>query len=238
MKRQASGVRRQAWTLGRGKEAIGSRKPGASPRASRLTPHARGYTLVAVAIGMAILAILIAAVAPSVGTIMKREREQELIFRGKQYARAIGFFQRRYGRYPTELKELYENRPRTIRQLWKEPMCDCADWYLIIQGTPDAVPLTGGGPAPRPATPPGAPGVPAPPHLTPTPGIFGNSAETKNVGNIVGVRSKVHKEALQEWRGQKYYDQWRFLVGDADRETVLGRLPPGAPPFQQTPIPQ
>lgn len=193
---------------------------------TRITCHALkcrpgrddGYTLVAVVIGMAILAILIAAVVPSVAMIMKRERERELIFRGKQYARGIGFFLRRYGRYPMELKELYENRPRTIRKLWKDPMCDCKDWYLIIQGTPDSVPLAGGGPAHGPA-PRGASGAPTPPGPTPTPGIFGNPTETKNVGPIVGVRSKVHNEALREWRGQKFYDGWRFIVGDADRQT-------------------
>ena len=176
-----------------------------------------GYTLVAVVIGMAVLAIVIAAVAPSVAMIMKRDREQELIFRGKQYARGIGFFLRRYGRYPTDLKELYENRPRTIRKLWKDPMCDCKDWYLIIQGTPDAVPIGSGGP--RGPAPPGGSGPPIIPSPTPTPGVFGSPTETKNVGPIVGVRSRVHKEALQEWRGQKFYDEWRFIVGDADRQT-------------------
>ena len=54
-----------------------------------------------------------------------------MIFRGKQYARAIALFQKRYGRFPNELKEMYENRPRTIRQLWKDPMCNCADWQVI-----------------------------------------------------------------------------------------------------------
>ncbi len=180
----------------------------------------RGYTLVAVVIGIAILTILIAAVGPSVATVMKRDREQELLFRGKQYARAIGLFQRRFGRYPTALKELYENRPRTIRKLWKDPMCGCDDWYLLIQGTPDAYP--GGGPVPPvpgPAFGP-PPGVPGAPQRTPTPGFSGRIGEPAKVGPIAGVRSKVHKEALQQWRGRKFYDEWRFIVGDADRETA------------------
>jgi type II secretory pathway pseudopilin PulG len=206
--------------------------------------------MVALVIGMAILAILIAAVGPSIGTIMKREREEELIFRGKQIARSIGFFQRRYGRYPNTLKEMYTSKPRTIRHLWKEPMCDCDGWHLLIQGMPDSQPMGGGGVG---LTPPGMPqfgggattpgpgvpgggGPPAPPggfSPTPTPGgLFGNNANPQQpVGPIVGVRSNVHKEALREWRGQKYYDEWRFIVGDADRDTTLpGTLPQGAPP--------
>ena len=188
-------------------------------------PHESGYTMVAIVLGMMILAIVIMGVAPAVATVMKREREKELLFRGKQYARAIGLFQKRYGRFPNELKELYENRPRTIRKLWKEPMCNCPDWHVIYQNSPDAINPGGGGS--------GLPG--ARPLPTPTPGVFGPTGQTKTVGPIVGVRSSVHEEALSEWRGQKYYDEWRFIMGDADRDTQAGfspttRLPPGAPP--------
>jgi len=116
-----------------------------SARGSRLTAHEDGYTMVAIVLGMMILAIVIMGVAPAVATVMKREREKELLFRGKQYARAIALFQKRYGRFPTELKELYENRPRTIRKLWKEPMCNCPDWHVIYQNSPDALNPGGGG---------------------------------------------------------------------------------------------
>ena len=183
--------------------------------------------MVAVVIWMLILAILIMGVAPSLATIMKREREQELLFRGKQYARAIALFQRRYGRFPNELKELYENRPRTIRKLFKEPICNCKDWHVIYQNSPDAVAPSMGGSGLPGAT--GGGRVPP----TPTPGVFGPTEQPKSVGPIVGVRSNVHEEALSEWRGQKFYDEWRFIMGDADRETSKSNpvLPPGAPQF-------
>jgi type II secretory pathway pseudopilin PulG len=194
-----------------------------------------GYTMVAVVIGMMILAILIMGVAPSIATIMKREREQELLFRGKQYARAIALFQRRYGRFPTELKELYKNRPRTIRKLFAEPICNCPDWHVIYQNSPDAI----GPGAPVPGlqgTPGPAGGGRIPP--TPTPGVFGPTEQPKSVGPIVGVRSNVHDEALTEWRGQKFYDEWRFIMGDADRDTTNPSavpMPPGAPQFPTPP---
>jgi type II secretory pathway pseudopilin PulG len=173
--------------------------------------------MVAIVIGMMIMAILLMAVAPSLGTIMKREREQELLFRGKQYARAIALFQKRYGRLPNELKELYENRPRTIRHLFKEPMCNCPDWHVIYQGSPDAI--AGGQAVPGGTGGPTNLGKPLP---TPAPSVFGPSGETKTVGPIIGVRSNLHEESLTEWRGQKFYDEWRFIMGDADRDTMGG----------------
>jgi hypothetical protein len=134
------------------------------------------------------------------------------------------------------LKELYANRPRTIRKLFKEPICNCPDWHLIYQNSPDAV--AGNTPGSGlPGTTGSAAGGSAaagrvPP--TPTPGVFGPTEQPKSVGPIVGVRSNVHEEALSEWRGQKFYDEWRFIMGDADRDTMnpnTVRLPPGAPQF-------
>jgi type II secretory pathway pseudopilin PulG len=190
--------------------------------------------MVAIVIFIAILTILIAAVGPSISTIMRREREEELLFRGKQYARAIAFFQRRYGRYPTSLKEMYENRPRVIRKLWKDPMCDCDGWKLLIQGTPDCLPFSNAYVDPSNRPPSTYTNLLRP---TPTPGAFGaGEGEEKNVGPICGVRSKAHQEALREWRGRRYYDEWRFIVGDADSDTPMKvfnpgslRLTPGSP---------
>lgn len=207
----------------------------------------RGFTLVGVVVAIAILTILIAAVGPSIATIMQRDKETELIFRGKQYARAILAFQKRFGRLPNELKELQTIHPHTIRRLWTEPMCNCDDWQVIIAGSPEAVPM-GQGPGPvipggglpgtggKPGTtpPPGnqppstysglfPPTTPAPAEgarSTPTPapfstGIFG---PPKTIGPIIGVRSKLHKKALRKWREREFYDEWRFIAGDADND--------------------
>jgi type II secretory pathway pseudopilin PulG len=189
--------------------------------------------MVAIVIFIAILTILIAAVGPSISTIMRREREEELLFRGKQYARAIALFQRRYGRYPTSLKEMYENRPRVIRKLWKDPMCSCDNWKLLIQGQPDSSPFMNQNvdPSNRP------PSTYSNLMRTPTPGAFGSGeGEEKNVGPIVGVRSRVRKEAMREWRGRRYYDEWRFIVGDADSDAPAINFNPNT--LRGTPAPR
>jgi type II secretory pathway pseudopilin PulG len=200
-----------------------------------------GYTMVGVVLGMLLLSIVIAAVAPAVGKIGQRDREYELIFRGRQYARAVGIFQRKFGRYPNTLKELAENQPRSIRQLFKDPMCNCSDWQVLILNTPDANPQGGGQ-----TGIPGLSGTPVPgsgsgPRPTPTQASpFGSpfGSPSGPIGPIVGVRSKVHKESILEWRGKKYYDEWRFIVGDADREQIgVGIDPLGIGGGNRTPVP-
>ena len=204
---------------------------------------AAGFTLVGVVVAIAVLTILIAAVGPSIAAIMLRDKETELIFRGRQYARGIVLFQRRFGRLPTTMKELAESRPHTLRRLWKEPMCDCDNWHLIIAGTPEAVPPGPGAPTsgtfsglggrtPPPSgnrppstytgifstTPPPGPGGGA--SAAPTPGFTSPFAPPNGqvIGPIIGVRSNVHKRGFQKWRELEYYDEWRFLAGDADRD--------------------
>lgn len=192
---------------------------------------------------IAILTILIAAVGPSVYAIVQRDKETELIFRGRQYARAIVLFQRRFGRLPISLKELANSRPRTLRRLFKEPMCNCDGWHLIIAGTPDAVPPGSPQPGMRPTpktpglwTTPGSGSDNRPPgtytglfSTTPPPGAGGGAPtpgfpslfgtpSTQTVGPIVGVRTNVHKRGFRKWRGLEYYDEWRFIAGDADND--------------------
>jgi type II secretory pathway pseudopilin PulG len=226
--------------------------------AQRSTLNARrspGFTLVGVVVAIAVLTILIAAVAPTIATIVQRDKEMELIFRGKQYARAILAFQRRFGRYPNKLEELEKIKPRSIRQLWKEPICNCDDgWTVIIAGTPDAMPMgsgqlpPGGGMPGRPGSIPRTPSGPStgnqPPSTyggggpggqnpqggggpagapTPTPapfstGIFGEKPQT--IGPIVGVKLDKHTKALRKWRDKEYYDEWRFVAGDADNDVM------------------
>ena len=108
------------------------------------------------------MAILIAAVLPLASAEAQRDKEDELIFRGFQYAEGIRNFRRRYGRYPNTLKEMFEMRPRTLRKLWKDPITNSDKWGLITAaGAP--VTTTGTRPAGRPGS--GLAPTPAP---TPT----------------------------------------------------------------------
>ena len=55
----------------------------------------KGYAMAALIVGMAVMAILMTAAMPVWKHLAQREKEEELVFRGEQYAHAIGLFQRR-----------------------------------------------------------------------------------------------------------------------------------------------
>lgn len=83
------------------------------------------------------LVVSLALVEPNVLYQGRREKELEMIWRGKQYARAIGLYYRKTHRFPTELDDLYKPKIgiRFLRQAYKDPM-NAADgsWRLIYVG--------------------------------------------------------------------------------------------------------
>jgi len=112
-----------------------------APRAPRLPRAVRreaGVLLVALMVGMTVMMILLTASAQSWTAVMKREREEELIFRGNQYINALKAYGADHGgTYPTELKALMEKGPKGIRYL-RQPFGDPFDpkgkWNLIYLG--------------------------------------------------------------------------------------------------------
>ena len=72
-----------------------------------------------------------------------REKEEELIFRGKQYARAIGLFQRKYANTaPPTIDLLVEQR--FLRKKYKDPITN--DDFQPLYANQAAIQAPGGGP--------------------------------------------------------------------------------------------
>ena len=165
----------------------------------------RGYNLVALVIGVTILNVLLAAVLPLWSTAIRREKEEELIFRGLQYAEAIRVFQNRFHHLPTRLEELLEVKPRCIRQLWKDPMTEDGKWALVIQGQP----LLNQGDGSNPIDLSGVdPNVGNPSAVDPATG----KGTTRTIGPIRGVYSLSSKESIATFMGQQQYNKWTFTV--------------------------
>jgi len=109
----------------------------------RLSP--RGYNLVMLAMTLTVMNVMVAAAIPTWTSIVQRDKEAELIFRGLQYAEAIRVFQQRFGRLPVRLEELIEVNPRCLRQEWENPMTDDGHWGLLMQAAPGGAPGQQGG---------------------------------------------------------------------------------------------
>lgn len=170
-----------------------------------------GYTMVAIAIFLLLLSISLMEVAPLVTKVMQRDREEELLFRGKQYALAFLNFQKRQGRFPLNLKELMQTQPRSARKLFKDPMCDCDDWGLIHVGQPWPPPAvnpadSATGLAGLPAGAgtddrqrPGQPSSPLPSSYTQPPPSGNQGQDQRNRGNGAGSSNdSVFQDSGQE----------------------------------------
>jgi type II secretory pathway pseudopilin PulG len=96
-----------------------------------------GYTLLMAVFMVATMFILAAAAAPSILTQGRREKEEEMVWRGQQYARAIGLYYRKFGKYPTKVEDLTKqtNGVRFLREAYTDPMNkDDGSWRFIYVG--------------------------------------------------------------------------------------------------------
>jgi len=204
----------------------------------------RGYMLLVIMLGMAMLLFALAATAPSIAQQIKREREEELIRRGTQYARAIQRFYRKFGRYPGRLEELEgTNNQRFVRRRFKDPMTEDGEWRLIRLGEAKATPQgafgagqpgTGqpkpasGGTAGSSGTSGAKPEGPAP---VPVSQLAGSQKDGPKFGGapIVGVASRSVESAIKEWNGKTHYNEWEFVYDFSMDTGIRQGQPPGAP---------
>jgi hypothetical protein len=108
---------------------------GADPRR---TSRDSGYALLMVMFIAALMMAVVMTAAPNILTQGKREKEEEMIWRGKQYVRGIKLYYRKLGRFPTSLDDLTKPKVgalRFMRQAYKDPMNKGdGSWRLIYVG--------------------------------------------------------------------------------------------------------
>ena len=82
-----------------------------------------GFAMAALIFFLTAISILIAVAVPDYLMEAQRQQEQELIFRGQEYTRAILKFQRKYKVYPPSIDALLStNNIRFLRQAYKDPI--------------------------------------------------------------------------------------------------------------------
>jgi len=196
--------------------------------------------MAALLVALSIMAVMMTVAMPVWKQMSTREKEAELVFRGEQYARAIGLFQRKYANAaPPTLDVLVDQR--FLRKKYKDPITN-DDFVPIVQGqnapgtTADgrasATPggqTTLGGPTTSGMTPPSPTGAPSgSPTATGAP--LGASGAPGGVsGGIMGVTSKSKEKSIRLYKGRSHYNEWQFVA--TQQSAAPGAAPaPGATP--------
>lgn len=212
---------------------------GPTPQPLAVTRRAgeAGYAMAALLVAIAVISIVLASALPVWTQVARREREAELVFRGEQYARAIGLFQRKLGpgTLPTTIDMLVSQK--FLRRKYKDPITN-QDFQTVgnnqIVGLPGATPQGAGsaagtrpgsgttapgsatgqagpggqaGQERRPGQNPG--GASAPGQPLPGRAAVGVPGQTAG-GGIVGVVSTSTAESIRLYNGRNKYNEWLF----------------------------
>jgi hypothetical protein len=97
-----------------------------------------GFALMMVMFLTTLLLVSAMVAAPYIRTERQREKEEEMIWRGKQYVRGIKLYYRKTSRFPTSIDDLTKPKLgslRFMRQAYKDPMNkEDGAWRLIYVG--------------------------------------------------------------------------------------------------------
>lgn len=97
-----------------------------------------GYALVMILFFLALLVLSTVVAAPTAISNIQRDREAEMVWRGKQYTRGIRMYYLKTRRFPTSLEDLTQPKMagiRFMRQAYKDPMNPVdGSWRLIYVG--------------------------------------------------------------------------------------------------------
>ncbi len=163
-----------------------------------------GYAMAALLVAMALMALFMSIAMPVWKQAAQREKEEELVWRGQQYDRAIQLFRRKTSAPGAPNLDMLVNQ-RYLRRKYKDPITDkeFALKPLALAGVnmPPGVPQ-----------PPGMsqqPGSPQPPGPSQSPGS--QQVPGGNGQLIGGVRSTSKAKSIRVLNGRDHYDQWEFV---------------------------
>lgn len=170
--------------------------------------------MAALLVSIAVMGVLMSVALPVWRQAARREKEAELVFRGEQYARAIGLYQRRFAAaFPLSIDVLVEQR--FLRRKYKDPMTEDGEFQVLYQASL-AASAPGRGPAPSTLSGPGS--------------QTGPSAPTRGIGprgGVIGVVSKSEEASIRLYNDRDHYNEWLFVY--IATTTQVG----GAPGVQQ-----
>jgi type II secretory pathway pseudopilin PulG len=177
--------------------------------------------MAALLVALSVMAVMLTVAMPVWKQSSQREKEAELIFRGQQYTRAVGLFQRRHGpgTLPPTLDALLEEHD--LRKKYKDPITN-GEFDTLKQGqlaTPIAASTRPGGAATTtsvttPQAPSGRGAGPTTPGATSGP-----------TGGIMGVASKSKDQSIRIYNGRTHYNEWTFVYQPPTPVQPAGGVP-------------
>jgi type II secretory pathway pseudopilin PulG len=188
----------------------------------------QGYAMAALLVAMTIMAVMLTVAMPVWKQMTQREKEEELIFRGTQYAHAIGLFQRKYANaYPPNVDVLVNER--FLRKKFKDPITN--DDFVPIAAAANAAPgisVGQAGAAVRPGQMPTTTSAPARGAApTPATGITSSTSSGPGgaAGGIMGVTSKSKDKSIRLYNGRGHYNEWAFVYIPQVQTPAAGAVP-------------
>jgi type II secretory pathway pseudopilin PulG len=173
-------------------------------------------------VALAVMSVLMSAVLPAWRHQARREKEEELVFRGEQYVRAIQLWERKMGpgSRPPSIEMLVDQR--FLRKKYKDPMVEDGEFQLLFLGALDSAPGRGG------AAQDGRGRVAGSGRISVSIGsgrggatgasgqvIFGGGPGGRGGGGIMGVTSKSKEASIRNYKGATHYNEWRFVHAGA-----------------------
>ena len=225
----------------------------------RSRPSEEGYMLVAVIFLLALFTIALAVALPKVSKEIQRDRDLETMQRGKQYARAVRLYYKKFNAYPPNVDALIKptNNIRFLRKKYTDPTTGKEDWKPVRYGQNKAPMVMGffgqpmglssiagvgpSGAANNGLTPPTPPTNPsAPPTDTSNPSPSGSTTgqpgsttglngQTFGGGGIIGFSPNSPKQSILVYKTKTHYNEWEFVYDPIVELMMNGSGPPPPP---------
>jgi len=209
-----------------------------------------GFTYLAAIILVVFLGIMLGATGQGWKTIMQRDKEEELIFRGRQIRDGIARWQKKYpGKPLMELKPLLEDpnsleKARYLRKIYKDPITN-KDFALIMAGgspaggTPGGTSTVSGLPAGTTSgtTTGGATTIGTSLSGTTSVGATSGTTTPGNLQGIIGVASSSNDTPIKkanfpddiiDFAEKTRYSEWQFNAKSQAFQNFLAGIRPGA----------
>jgi type II secretory pathway pseudopilin PulG len=164
--------------------------------------------MAALLVALAVMAIMMSVALPVWRHEAQRQKEDELIWRGNQYVRAIRLYSMKMGgTLPPSVDALVSGH--FLRKNFKDPITN--DDFELLGGAATQPGVASGRGQPGAGAQPA--GQSPPSFSSPSqPAIPGTAATGGTVpGGMRGVRSKSTDESIKVYQGRTHYNEWTFI---------------------------